>query len=383
MKLTYSRPYLFRHLLSVLIAALTLSLALPCFAKTKFSQMEPKAELSDREVTEIPVAPTNLIHTQIELRTNVALKRSEVTLNDIAWIVSRDLPTLKRLMALPLGHAPRIGQSSILDRETLARWIQLRTRIDSSQITWAGSSATELYSATQSLYGEEVVDVATRELQAWLNKRSQRAEVTAGGIPRDITLPIGRVELKVRPLPESSALAKRMSVWVDAWVNKRYVRTIPISFEISAWGPRYIATHDLISGTSLEPSNVVLREVEISGLSPKQMYLPMGEKNSNDVLSPAVNLSDASTNFTTFTNFRLRRSISAGEALTRNHLEPKPSVSRGDWVTLRSNEGLVDLESRVEVLQDGKNGQTIRVKLSNANSPILAKVAGPGLVEVQ
>ena len=45
--------------------------------------------------------------------------------------------------------------------------------------------------------------------------------------------------------------------------------------------------------------------------------------------------------------------------------------------------GDVTVESRVEVLQDGRKGQLVRVKVPGAGGEVVARVTGPGQVEVQ
>jgi flagella basal body P-ring formation protein FlgA len=82
-------------------------------------------------------------------------------------------------------------------------------------------------------------------------------------------------------------------------------------------------------------------------------------------------------------DFRLRHAVRGGDVLARALVEPLPAVTRGDWVRLQTNEGAVSLESRAEALQDGRAGQVVNVRLANARSSILARVRGPGLVEVQ
>jgi hypothetical protein len=57
-------------------------------------------------------------------------------------------------------------------------------------------------------------------------------------------------------------------------------------------------------------------------------------------------------------------------------------VFKGQPATLHSSAGAIRLESRVEVLQDGAQGDEIRVKLPNAAETVLARVSGPGQVEV-
>lgn len=62
-------------------------------------------------------------------------------------------------------------------------------------------------------------------------------------------------------------------------------------------------------------------------------------------------------------------------------LEP-PAVARGDWATLRSSDGVITVESRVEVLQDGRPGQKVRVRAHAATGPAFARVVGRGQLEL-
>ena len=60
----------------------------------------------------------------------------------------------------------------------------------------------------------------------------------------------------------------------------------------------------------------------------------------------------------------------------------RPLVARGGTATLRSVDGAIEVESRVEVREDGGAGQDVRVRLPGATADVLARVTGPGRVEV-
>ena len=83
------------------------------------------------------------------------------------------------------------------------------------------------------------------------------------------------------------------------------------------------------------------------------------------------------------TDQRLRQPLRRGDVLTDAHLEATPAVIRGNWARLLARSGEVTVESRVEVLQDGRTGQFVRVKVPGASGEVLARVTGPGQVEVQ
>jgi flagella basal body P-ring formation protein FlgA len=59
-----------------------------------------------------------------------------------------------------------------------------------------------------------------------------------------------------------------------------------------------------------------------------------------------------------------------------------PAVARGEWAVLRTSAGAVALETRVEVLQDGRPGDKVRVRQPGAIGPMFARVTGAGQLEL-
>jgi flagella basal body P-ring formation protein FlgA len=74
-------------------------------------------------------------------------------------------------------------------------------------------------------------------------------------------------------------------------------------------------------------------------------------------------------------NFAIERvGVPAGTSAER-------SVARGDWVSLRLKNAGVELETRVQALQDGRVGDVVRVRASAATEPVPARVLSNGHVE--
>jgi len=316
----------------------------------------------------------------IELRPQVKVDQSHVRLGDIAFLTSGNLSTLRSLMALSLGPAPRPGSSAVLDRETIVRWVEARSgmqtvdsalRVQRPAIRWSGASETEIESASQQVSGETVVNAARLALLSWLSQRSVRAEVEPVSTARDISLPPGTPTLRVRPLTAQAQPTRRMLVWVDAWVDDRFVRTTAVTFEVGAWAPLSVATSGVERGASLDP--IVLRgatETREIDLTTLRQGAPL-EANARN----GKGLADGSQ--------RLRRPLRPGEVLTSAHIETTPAVTRGNTAHLLARSGDVSVESRVEVLQVGREGQLVRVMVPGSSGEVLARVTGPGQVEVQ
>ncbi|MCY1244044.1 flagella basal body P-ring formation protein FlgA [compost metagenome] len=161
-------------------------------------------------------------------------------------------------------------------------------------------------------------------------------------------------------------------MWVDAWVDDRFVRTTAVTFEVSAWAPLTVATTQMDSGAAVDA--VLLR----GGTEARDVDLASIKQGAPIDAGINGRFSELEAG-----RQRLRKPLKAGEVLTRAHLESMPAVVRGNWALLQARSGDVAVESRVEVLQDGREGQFVRVKVTGAKGEVLARVTGPGQVEVQ
>lgn len=327
------------------------------------AQAAPSASMSDDALV------------RIVLPLSVQVTRSAVNLGDVASVSSSDPALLKRLQRLPLGAAPFAGESIQLSRAELMRWIEARTRIHPARIACEGAQATQVRRAGGEIAGEHIAVVAGKSLRAWFATRSERAQVSVASTLPDVKVPLGHVALKVRAIPEDAPLSRRMLVWVDIWVDAQFVRTVPVSFEVQAFAPAYVAQRDLPAGAKVQSQAFAVQEVALAGharpLKPVDGGLVSAGQSQHEI--PHESQREPQ---------QLRGALAAGQVLAQKNLRPGPVVARGDWVTLRMRTGDIDIESRVEALQNGFLGQSVSVKQSNASAPVVARVVGSGKVEL-
>ncbi len=326
---------------------------------------------------------------RIELRPRVETGRREVSLGEVANISSSSLAFLQRLMALPLGRVPGNGEAVQLNRAALTQWIRQRLGVDAAQLAWTdGVASSSVRLTTTEVAGESISRAAQDRLREALKAGGLRAEVNALQIPRDFSIPAGRVEI----VPRAASLAvvtastsshsdaappRRQTVWVDIWADGQFARSVPVGFEVNVYGPGYVATRDLVAGQAVQfggygVDGLMLSDVNWSANATRPVSGP-GRGSAAPVASETSGVA----------TLRLRRSVPAGQTLTRGDVEPVPSVARGNFATLRTQQGDIALETRVEVLQDAAIGQSVRVKLPNASTSIMAHVVGLGQVEVR
>lgn len=305
------------------------------------------------------VAMAHAASIRIDLKPQIKTAASQLTLGDVAALYSSDLPTLVQLNTLPLGRVPRPGQKIELEREQLERWVRSQTRLGASVITWGGAASIEIETVGQDVPGERIEAAARSSLQEWLRARYVHFEIgEASSIPA-MVVRNGRVDLQVRALPDSQPPTSRMNVWVDVRVDGEWARTVPVSFPVAAYQTVTVATKPLPVGHELDASDYVQKEMDVTKMP----------------IKTAVQLDKGD-------GVRLRRSVGAGGVLSDGSVESVPLVTRGSWVVLKTSRGMVNLESRVEVLQDGRKGQSVRVKAPGAKGSVQAKVVGKDLLTI-
>lgn len=297
----------------------------------------------------------------VRLRASAVATRRDVTLGEVADVEGRDTAQVRRLRMLPLGRVDAAGEQVGLERGAIAHWICAHEGLCGTQVTWSGAARVAIRKTRHAVARASLVEVAQQELQRALAPLGARieSEALAAG---PVELPPGRVEFNARPLPAGTVPGRRMTVWVDADVDGRFVRAVPVCFEVAARVTAWVAKDALPAGARVNAEAFVPGEADLAAL-------PGGEPRR------------FADTFAGGTAFVLRHALRPGEPLTTANSAPAPLVARGDIALLRIKDTAIELESRVEVLQDGLLGQRVRVRAKNAAGPVMARVTGAGRLE--
>ncbi len=307
--------------------------------------------------TSSPAAQPQL---EIALQPKVTLIRGQVLLGDIASLSGVDQEMLTSLRKISLGNVPRPGLSTSLDRSQIERWLRPRLAGHHLELRWTGAQRVEIDAATQLLSGKILASHARRAMEEWLKTRADRSDIAEVGSVPDISLPPGTVQLNVRPLADGTMPARRMRIWIDVLIDQQFIRAVAVNFDVSAYRPAYVARRDLAASSVAKRDDFEQREINVAN----------GAKS--EVVPAQVEVS----------SWRMKQSLLKGEALTQGKVSSVPDVMRGQAAILRTQNGLVVLESKVEVLQDGFTGQSVKVRPSASSGDVVARVVGSGVVEL-
>ena len=196
----------------------------------------------------------------------------------------------------------------------------------------------------------------TQELQGKLEEDT-RLEIDTRW-QGDVTVTDGEPEIRVR---RASARPLRgptvLRVGID--VSGQTQRAMSVTADIRHMRPVLVASRMLRRGEALTLDLVESVECDITQLRHGYFY-------------EVEALRDMQT----------RRSLMAGNVLTRNHVELIPVIHRGDEVVLVARSNMLAVSARGEAMQEGGIGERIRVKNSDSGKVIYGQIVDASTIRV-
>jgi hypothetical protein len=169
---------------------------------------------------------------------------------------------------------------------------------------------------------DQVSEAAAGALLGWMSAHELTGVVQPRSMSRRLDPPGPSVAAVARPV-QADQVRPRMLVWVDLRAGEHFLRSVPVSVDVA-----------------VTPGTAAAAQAETG-----HARMPAPPFASAGADSPVV-------------------------------------VNRGEWAALRTAAGAVLLEGRVEVLQDGRAGDRIRVRQQGATGIVLARVVGHGQLEL-
>ncbi len=206
---------------------------------------------------------------------------------------------------------------------------------------------------------DEMGTMVTQALGNWLHTRVDRYELALLPAPatRDV-MPKGRLGFRIRPLPAQGMPTPRMAVWVDVLIDGRYVRSMLRAVDVKAYQQAWVVRQDIEVGDPLNAQVLEHREVDVAAAA---LAAWQGQPEGHVA----------------------RRRLLAGSYLTETAVTLPTAVARGQQVSLVNRLGGVEIVANALALQAGDPGQAVQVKVDAARTAVLARVVGPGKVELQ
>jgi flagellar basal body P-ring formation protein FlgA len=193
--------------------------------------------------------------------------------------------------------------------------------------------------------------VAAQIEQSGLARGASRVEVSAGAL--DSRLNLDSCAKPPRVEVDLTRLQRRMNAKVSCSAPSPWSIYVPV--ELHVYRMVVVSARELQTGSPLTASDLQLAERDVIASS-----------------SPTLQSPDQALGLT------LRRPLAANTPITSNLLLQQLLVRRGDRLSIRSKSGAIAVQTVAEALENGRNGERIRVKNVQSKRIVDVVITGPG-----
>ena len=244
------------------------------------------------------------------------------------------VPALPRLRVAP---APQVGAWSQLSRTSVVQTLRM-AGVDLSSVRWTGPESARVSRAMRDLGEAEVRDRITQELQRRFARNGGEIEVRLSRPWRSVSIPDESLDIRLQDLP-AAGLQSLVSLKVEVSAGGYAVGSWFQPIQVRHWCEVPVAAAALRRGQPLVDAETVLERRDILTARGILKTLP-----------------------TAVQDYELAESLAPGQALSDRSLRLKTVVFRGRRVDARIQAGTLEITTKVEALEDGYPGQSIRVR---------------------
>ncbi|MDD4599872.1 MAG: flagellar basal body P-ring formation chaperone FlgA [Negativicutes bacterium] len=194
--------------------------------------------------------------------------------------------------------------------------------------------------------------------QAGVTVENDDLTVTLLGSPEVVSVPAGNLDLAVS-LPYGIRYNAPTTAKITISVNGKIAAITILKFDVNLYQQVVVAARPINRGEVFNAENLRYERMDVGRLN-----------------------SGYYTDIAKVDGYLSRRMLNPGMALNQFLVEKPLLVKRGSAVTIIARLGGIEVTALGEAMQDGREGQRIRVQNSTSGKWITAKVVAAGTVEI-
>jgi flagella basal body P-ring formation protein FlgA len=283
-----------------------------------------------------------------------------ITLGDLAQITGSDAEKIQNLRQLNMGVAPLPGSSFVLTKEVITMRLEAAAGADFGAITWNIPANVAVIGKSQSISGQTLVNKAITAIRSQVGSSvsSEDLVITSVGRVQDVVAPLGNLVINTS-LPYGIRYNTPTTVMVAINVNERVFSKVGLKFDVKLYRQVAVAARDVNAHEIFTDDSLRYERMDTG-------QLPAGfVTNKNKILG-----------------LMARRQITPGMVVTDSMVNKPVFVKRGNLITLLAHIGSMEVTSSGQAMQDGTEGQLIRVLNVNSNKAVFGRVINESTVQV-
>lgn len=282
-----------------------------------------------------------------------------ITLGQIAEISGDDSEWIKSLGQIKLGSTPTLGSSVVLTNELFHTRLAA-TGSDFSGIVWKIPETITLTTVSQSISRQTLIDKAILAIRHETNQKldDNDISITPIGIVQDVIAPLGKIDLTAYLL-YGVRYNMPTNIMISVNVDGQAFTKVPLKFDVKRYGQVVVSATEISRAEVLSPQNLRYERMDLGRLGAGYF-----------------------TDTTKIFGLTARRALNPGMIITNSAVVKPVVIKQGATVNILARVGSMEVTSAGQALQDGIEGQLIRVQNINSTKIISAKVIDGTTVQV-
>jgi flagella basal body P-ring formation protein FlgA len=248
-----------------------------------------------------------------------------------------------------LASAPNLGQTASFSREQITELVRKHAS-EFFTSNWSGATQICVSRRTRQFLNSDMTDLLTATLQREIIKDRGEVEVHLTRTWSPVTVPDEPLSLKIYDLPPGG-LIPNCVLRCELWDGKERVGEWQLAVQASVWRDVPVARSPLQRGELLKDADIAMERRDVLVL--RDTYRNMA--HVDDTL-------------------QLAESIPTGSPLLNRSVRVRPIIQRGQVVEGVYQEGSLSISLKVEILEDGLLGQTVRIRNPKTRHELYGKV---------
>lgn len=281
---------------------------------------------------------------------------SYFTLGDIANFTGENTQRIDSLRQIRLGQAPRPGQNMVLAGDIIMARLNA-ANADLTGVTLQLPAQLRVTALSQSVSGQRLVEQAKQYLQT--NLTGAQIVISAVGQQPDILAPPGEIAFKME-LPYGIHYNSPTSMRVGIVADGQVFTTVIMRFDIKKYEQVAVTARAMSVHEAITPDAISFERRDIGSIPPGYFT------DINKILGLIV-----------------KRQVAPGTPLTNSMLGKPVLIERGKAVSIVAQIGDIQVKVPGTALQNGSEGQFIRVRNNTSQKIITGQVVDDATVLVK
>ncbi len=295
---------------------------------------------------------------EVSVQDQTSVKGEKIFLKEICQWSEPQHPLVNALEKVSVGFSPLPGQVKTIYPSQIQSALFLEG-IDTSKITFSIPKQITVRRLSQELSWKTLQQKVSDYILTHVPWDKSQVEISFSQKKASTILPLGKMDLSISTTKNSTLLGRQrflVTILLDGQPEKKI--WIPATIAVNI--PVLVAVGKLERGHILSESDLLLREMDMAGLRAGVLTDPaeaMGKK--------------------------LNRTVRPNTPLLSDYLEQPIVVQRGDVVTIKAENKNLLVTAQGKALENGSDGDLIRVMNLSSKTEIYSQVIGPRTVQVR